>query len=186
VENLQLVGLIFVKVTKMSNLRLLADQDFKKILENNSNPVLFISDVQESSVRRISDKSFIVYITRMVELFKENSFLIIITEFGPSLGSTIADILSLILDYDNQERVMKKEPSAYNLIKNILKKQKIDSVIIVGLEACYCCFVNANMFINNGYQVFISLNGVADSRKDFLRKNKCVSDYRELGVNLLD
>ncbi len=170
----------------MRDLSSLAIRDFNKILETNKTPTLFISDVQESSVRVLRDKSFITYICKMVQLFRENNFLIIITEFGASLGSTIIDILSLVLDYNNLVRIQKNKPSAFDLIKRELETQSISAVMIVGMEACYCCLVNARILINDKYTVFISLNGIEDSNPQFSNMNKCLRDYKEINVKILE
>lgn len=155
----------------------LAREHFRRILKEDENPVLFIVDMQESSVARLRDKiSLVSYQCELVRLFIERKLTVVASEYGETIGSTVVDLLSLLTPYENFYRFRKNKVEAYNELYPIMRKVNSRTVVMVGIYASKCIITNATLLKNKGkFKVIICEKGIADY--PFQDKSKIIKEF---------
>lgn len=138
----------------------------KKFTLNREDSILLIIDIQDRLAAVMGNKEEVVNNTNiLIQAAKEMGMPVIVTEQYPKgIGPTVAELDE---NLDNGEKYEKVNFSAYiDDIKEAIEKKGRKKVIITGMETHVCVFQTARDLIDNGFQVFVPIDGVSSRTKD--------------------
>jgi nicotinamidase-related amidase len=132
-------------------------------LLNQNNTIVIIIDIQEKLLSSVYDKNIVNVASKLVQAAKILEIPVLITEQYPKgLGETVLQIK------ENADAIYfeKTDFSAFEKIKETLKKSGKKQIIICGIEAHICVHQTVNDLLKQGFEVHILKDGIA-SRKEF-------------------
>ncbi len=143
----------------------------------NDDALVLIIDIQEKLVNMLKDISVEENAIKLAKAAGILGLKTIITEQYPKgLGSTLQEIKSAI---QNAKYIEKTAFSAFEDIKEILKKEETKQIIICGIETHICVLQTAFDLIKNGYEVFTVINASGSRQDD--DKNTALQRLRHAG-----
>lgn len=132
-------------------------------LLNQNDTIIVIIDIQEKLINAAYNKNVANVASKLVQAAKTLEIPVLITEQYPKgLGETVTKIK----EHAVATYFEKTAFSAFNEIKDTLKKLGKKQVIICGIEAHICVHQTVNDLINAGFEVHVLKDGVT-SRNEF-------------------
>lgn len=137
---------------------------------------LLIIDVQQKLLNKIRKKSLVLKtILKIIEIFKTFDKPIFVSEQYPKgLGKTVKKILNrLPLNYFNFEKTVFSCLKSTTFMKH-LKKSKVKTIVICGIESHICILQTAIDLKQSGYEPFVVIEGInsrhANDKKQALKR----------------
>lgn len=138
----------------------------KNFTLNTDDSIMLMVDIQERLITAMYPGNRAVEVNRiMLQVLNEMKIPVIYTEQYPKgLGRTIPDLLEHLMEEKPLEKVVF---SAYNdELKSILIASGRKNVILTGMESHVCVFQTARDLLNDGYNVFVVMDGIASRTVD--------------------
>lgn len=152
-------------------------------IDKNDKMMLILIDFQEKLAPQIKDFDKItkrsVIIKKAFDLFGLKS--LATEQYPKGLGKTDKRLLELL---ENDLIVEKTSFNSYTEeIKEIVKKEKIEKIVLVGAETHVCVFQTARALLDDSLDVFIVEDAVS-SYDDFLKENG-IKNLEKMGANII-
>eukprot|EP01114_Cavostelium_apophysatum_P023845 TRINITY_DN9113_c0_g1_i1.p1 TRINITY_DN9113_c0_g1~~TRINITY_DN9113_c0_g1_i1.p1 ORF type:complete len:201 (-),score=30.68 TRINITY_DN9113_c0_g1_i1:29-631(-) len=128
---------------------------------------LFVCDVQERFRNVINHMPAVIQTSKfMIKSAQELQIPIVVTEQNPrALGKTVDELESIMTGNPKVQKFSKMKFSmVIPEVSEMLKKEKIKSILLVGIEAHVCVFQTAQDLVEEGYDVHIIADGVSSQR----------------------
>lgn len=133
---------------------------------NTDDSIMLMVDIQERLTPAMYPENKAVEANSiMLQALKELNVPVIFTEQYPKgLGRTVPELLEHLKDEKPLEKVVF---SAYNdELKSLLIASGRKNVILTGMESHVCVFQTARDLLNEGYNVFAVMDGIASRTVD--------------------
>lgn len=133
---------------------------------NTDDSIMLMVDIQERLIPAMYPGNRAVEVNGiMLQALKEMKVPVIYTEQYPKgLGRTVPELLEHLAEEKPLEKVVF---SAYNDdLKSILTTSGRKNVILTGMESHVCVFQTARDLLNDGYSVFVVMDGIASRTVD--------------------
>lgn len=133
---------------------------------NTDDSIMLMVDIQERLTPAMYPENKAVEANSiMLQALKELNVPVIFTEQYPKgLGRTVPELLEYLEDEKPLEKVVF---SAYNdELKSLLIASGRKNVILTGMESHVCVFQTARDLLNEGYNVFAVMDGIASRTVD--------------------
>lgn len=145
------------------------------------NTVLLVVDMQERLLPVMDNFEEIIRKNEiLIKGIKELNIPVMFTEqFPKGLGSTVENIKEALVDA-NAVGFEKLEFSAFNSVKDELKRLNKNAIVISGIETHVCVYQTIKELIMEGYEVYIPFDAV--SSRDIKNKENALYLVREMGA----